>query len=175
MNKINFKKMLILIFVFASFYFLACSITPEYKNIGDVITLENCEITIDKVELLDSIEYVTPQDGNVFIAIKFNYKNIGDETLEYKSLPIIDIQTSEGTSYTINYDASNVYALIEQVDYSIMTTALEADAVRDDAEVYEVSQEDVTNKEIVIKIDDTNNYIKLEDLAQSSEETQQNQ
>lgn len=175
MNKIKIQKLLISIIILLSLTFFACSITPEYKNIGDVITLENCEITIDKVELLDSMEYVTPQDGYVFIAIKFNYKNITDATLEYTSLPIIDLQTSDGTSYTINYDASNVYALIQQVDYSIMQSSLEADAVRNDAEVYEVPQEDITSQEIVIKIDDTNNYIKLENLDQSDDETQESE
>lgn len=161
--------------ILISLSFFSCSITPEYKNIGDVIVLENCEITIDKAELLDSIEYITPQDGYVFISIKFNYKNISDKTLEYESLPVIDLQTSNGSSYTVNYEASNVYALIEQVDYSIMTAALETDTVRNDAEVYEVPTEDIENKEIVIKINDTNTYIKLEDLVQSGDETQQSQ
>jgi hypothetical protein len=56
-----------------------------------------------------------------------------------------------------------------------MQSSLEADAVRNDAEVYEVPQEDITSQEIVIKIDDTNNYIKLENLDQSDDETQESE
>ncbi|NMC57395.1 MAG: hypothetical protein GYA50_09270, partial [Eubacteriaceae bacterium] len=77
------------------------------------------------------------------------------------------------TSYSINYDASNVYALLNGVDYSIMTTSLEAGAVRNDAEVYEVPKSDLTGKEFLIKIDNTNTYIKV-DVSQINHVTDEN-
>jgi len=168
MNKVKYKAVVtIIIALLISVSFFSCGAKKEYKNIGDVIKLSDCEITIEKVEKYDSVEYIEPKEGNTFIAIKFKYKNISEETLEYQSLPIIDLLTEEGESYTINYDASNVYALLQGVDYSIMTDALESEAERNDAEVYEIPADDIGSKEIVIKVDNTNYYIKVENLNES--------
>jgi hypothetical protein len=78
--------------------------------------------------------------------------------------------TSDKSSYSVNYDASNVYAIIEGVDYSIMTDPLESNAVREDCEVYEVPMSDLGSKEIVIKLNNTGNYIKV-DLSTGAEST----
>jgi hypothetical protein len=169
--KTNKVKIIFLISaIIISMSFFSCSIGKEYKNVGDVTKLKNCEITVEKIEKYSYMEYVTPQDGNVFVAIKFNYKNTTDASLEYKSLPIIALMTSDKSSYSVNYDASNVYAIIEGVDYSIMTDPLESNAVREDCEVYEVPMSDLGSKEIVIKLNNTGNYIKV-DLSTGAEST----
>jgi len=173
MNKNKYKVIAAVSIILISMSLFSCSMGKQYKNIGDAIQLKNTEITIEKIEQYDTMEYVSPTDGYVFIAVKFNYKNITSSALEYKSLPIIAFMASDKTSYSVNYDASNVYALLNGVDYSIMTTSLDAGAARADAEVYEVPKNDLTGKEFLIKIDNTNTYIKV-DVSQINTNTNQN-
>lgn len=167
MNKNKYKVIAVISIILISMSLFSCSAGKQYKNIGDVIQLKSCEITVEKIEQFDTMEYITPAEGNVFIAIKFNYKNITSSSMEYKSLPIITLMASDKTTYKVNYDASYVYALINGVDYAVMQDALDSNATRNDAEVYEVPASDLTGKELMIKIDSTSNYIKV-DLSQNN-------
>ena len=183
MNKVSIKAAFIICIIILSAALMSCNVGKEYKNTGEVIQLENCEITIQEIKQYKTMEYVSPAEGNVFIGIKFNYKNISETELESTSLPVINLQTGEGTSYKVNYDASLVYSIIQSVDYSIMKDPLEAQASRDDCEVYEVAKTDLENteKEIVIKIDKTNYYVKVDftqnntdqNTTQTTDQTQQ--
>ncbi|NMC57732.1 MAG: hypothetical protein GYA50_10980, partial [Eubacteriaceae bacterium] len=87
MNKNKFKAIAVISILLISMSLFSCSMGKQYKNIGDVIQLKNTAITVEKVELYDTMEYVSPTDGFAFIAIKFNYKNTTSSTLEYKGLP----------------------------------------------------------------------------------------
>ena len=165
MYKYKFKAIAVISIILISMTLFSCNLAKQYKNLGDTIKLKNCEITVERVEQFDIMEYISPEEGNVFIAIKFNYKNITTASLEYKSMPIITLMTSDKKTYKVNYEASYIYALLNGVDYSAMTDALDASQIRQDAEVYEVSASDLASKELLIKIDNTNTYIKV-DLSQ---------
>ncbi|MGI6350051.1 MAG: hypothetical protein GX245_06100 [Eubacteriaceae bacterium] len=150
--------------------FFGCSTSMEYINQGDVVEGKHYELVIDKIEVTDAVQFINPAEGNVFVAVKFHYKNITEESVEYKELPTITLASSENEKeYKINYDASNIYAIIEDVDYSIMTEPLEAEQTRMDAEVYEVSRADVEAGMLEVRIDNTKKAVKVE-LATGEEE-----
>lgn len=142
----------------------------EYINQGDVVEGKHYELVIDKIEVTDAVQFINPAEGNVFVAVKFHYKNITEESVEYKELPTITLASSENEKeYKINYDASNIYAIIEDVDYSIMTEPLEAEQTRMDVEVYEVPRADVEAGMLEVRVDNTKKAVKVE-LATGEEE-----
>ncbi len=167
MKKTKFAKIgAILMFVLVAAIFLSCSTSTEYINQGDVVAGKHYELIVDKVEVMDSVQFIDPAEGNVFVAVKFHYKNIMEQTVEYKELPTITLTSSEGEkTYKVNYEASNIYAIVEDVDYSKMTEPLEAGQTRMDAEVYEVPKADVAAGGLEVKINKTKKAVKVEVVA----------
>ena len=71
--------------------FFGCSTSMEYINQGDVVEGKHYELVIDKIEVTDAVQFINPAEGNVFVAVKFHYKNITEESVEYKELPTITL------------------------------------------------------------------------------------
>lgn len=166
MQRKKMKKLgTIVLLIFSVVVFFGCSAKTEYIKAGDTITGKHYELVIDKVEVMETVQFIDPAKGNVFVAIKFHYKNITKESMEYKGLPTVALVSKDKT-YKINYEASNIYAIMEDVDYSTMTESLDAGQTRADAEVYEVPKADAEQGILEVKVDKTNKAVKVENSAQ---------
>lgn len=58
--------------------------TKEFK-VGDVISIDNREMTVEKVQRNWSSEYSKPKDGKEYIMVTVKLENKSDETISYNS------------------------------------------------------------------------------------------
>ncbi len=83
-------------------------------KIGDKITTGKYEITIISVEEKSSVgsKYAEskPADGGVYVAVKWEYKNISNEPIGSFSLPKLTLQDAKGTKYSEDVSASMYYS-----------------------------------------------------------------
>lgn len=83
-------------------------------KVGDKITTGKYEITIISVEEKSSVgsKYAEskPADGGVYVAVKWEYKNISNEPIGAFSFPKLALQDAKGTKYSEDLSASVYYS-----------------------------------------------------------------
>lgn len=142
-------------------------------SIEETISLEQYDFVMDEIVFLDSVEYIEPEAGKVYLAVRFHYTNTTEETQKYTTMPQVQLTDEDGNEYEIDYEAANIYALSNGIDFNLMQDALEPNAVRYDAEVYLVPVADV-DKELVVSVLQTSYYYSLSDVERLPLQTEDN-
>ncbi|AQQ54064.1 DUF4352 domain-containing protein [Planococcus lenghuensis] len=134
-----------------------------YK-IGDVLTIDQLEVTVSVFEELDTIgdpDFFGKKasDGGTFAAIQYTLKNVSDEPVGMFSYPTVSLLDEKGTEYSADIDASSSYAVETEIDNSKILSDLNPDISVTDTAVYEVSKEKFAQGEWFIQVG--NEKIKL--------------
>lgn len=82
---------------------------PDGRSIGETVTMENWEITVTKV--VDPQEpandFLTPDEGNRWIAVDYTVKNISDKTAPLSSLFCFDLIDNKDNEYGMSIYAQD--------------------------------------------------------------------
>ena len=113
-------------------------------KIGDMIKTEKFEIKILSVEERKEVgeKYVSskPADGGIYVAVKFEYKNISDKPIGMFSFPKIVLQDSNKNKYNQDLSATTYYATEIQPDRKVLSDLNPGIKVMDTG-VFEISKE----------------------------------
>ena len=130
--------------------------------IKDTVTTDKFEITILNVEKRTFVggEYfkTSPSSGGVYVAVKWEYKNITDKPIKSYSSPKISLQDSNGVKYSQDYSASSYYATEINKDRKIISDLNPGIKVVDSS-VFEISQESYNNAGWNLLVDSDMDYL----------------
>ena len=144
----------------------------ENLQLGESVSLNSYDFVMDELVFLNNIEHIQPPEGKTFLAMRFHYTNTTEETQKYTTMPMVQLLDEDGKEeYKIDYEASNIYAIMNGIDFNIMKDSLEAGEVREDAEVYVVDIADV-GKDLVVQIVKTNYYYDLKNVQMPADGAQ---
>jgi hypothetical protein len=134
-------------------------------NIGDTVKTDKFEITIISVEERMKIgtQYLNskPADGGIYVAVKWEYKNISKEPIGTFSFPTIKLQDSNKTKYNSDMSASSYYATEIDPNRKILSDLNPGIKVID-GEIFEISKETYSQAGWQIIIDaDKDSIVKI--------------
>lgn len=115
------------------------SSSNTYK-VGDKITFEGEEVTVVSVERNYNTgnQYQTPKDGEEFVKISINIKNVSNKNISVNPLEF-KIQSSDGALESPNY---NTYSLDDQFE----SAELVPEGTRSGSIIFEVPKDDANLK-----------------------------
>ncbi|WP_294466907.1 hypothetical protein [uncultured Anaerofustis sp.] len=143
-------------------------------NLSDVITDGKVECTVSDIVVTDTLSSVKASNGNTFVCIYYEYKNISDEDLKWEQLPFTTLggydtdkpgltPDYELSNDSINKDALREYSYIMGVDLRDDLDPLNPGQSRDDVDVYEIKKSALTDKKIYLTFDIYDKAIKVEE------------
>lgn len=113
-------------------------------NIGDVISNEKYEITINNVGTATKVgtQYVNsqPAEGGVYVCVDFTYKNVSTEPISSWDFPTVELVDSNGVKYSSDISASSYYATEKDPNRKVLSDLNPGITVTDN-KVFEIAEE----------------------------------
>ena len=131
---------------------------PRIENyaIGDKVSAPPLEVTINSAQqrprVGDEFFSSSPAEGATYVAINWQYKNVGREPLSMWSKPDIKLRDAEGIEYSEDIGAGTSYATESNIDEKILSDLNPGITVKS-AAVFEISKEAIQKQgwQIVIE------------------------
>lgn len=125
-------------------------------NVGDIINMNNYEITITAAHQKNKVgtkySSSTPSEGGIYIAIDFKYKNISDKPLNMWNFPTVKLVDGNGVEYHSDINASSCYEMEKNTDSKFLSN-LNPGITVTDSSVFEISSESYNDNEWFVLID----------------------
>ncbi len=134
-------------------------------EVGDMITTNKFEIIVTSVEERKKVGSGmfenNPAEGGIFIAVKWQYKNISDTPIGSFSTPYIRLLDKNNTRHSSDIGASGSFATELNLDRKILSELNPGITVKD-ASIFEVSKElfDSGGWKLLVNAD-KNAYVKV--------------
>ena len=113
-------------------------------NVGDVITTDKFEITVNNIEVRDHVGNnmfgSEASEGGTYVAVQWKYKNITDEPVGSFSTPSIKLVNEKDVKYDADIGASASYATELDLNSKVFSDLNPGITVKD-AQVFEISKE----------------------------------
>jgi len=143
-------------------------------NLGDVITNDKIECTVSDIVVTDTLSTVKASEGNTFVCIYYEYKNVTDKFLKWEEFPFTTLGAydTDSPGYTPDYEVSNEsidkdalreYSYIMGVDLRDDLDPLSAGNIRDGVDVFEIKKSALESKKIYLTFDIYDKAIKVVD------------
>jgi len=129
---------------------------PPALKVGDSFSTPNFEIRIISAQVRssvgDSMFNSQAGQGGIYVAIKWNYKNISKKPISAFDLPTLHLVSPDGTKYDTDLGASASYATELNTNAKVLSD-LNPGIQITDADVFEVSREQFNPKLWKILVD----------------------
>ena len=143
-------------------------------NLSDVITDGKVECTVSDIVVTDTLSSVKASNGNTFVCIYYEYKNVSGADLKWEQLPFTTLggydtdkpgltPDYELSNESVNKDALREYSYIMGVDLRDDLDPLKPGQSRDDVDVYEIKKTELVKKKIYLTFDIYDKAIKVEE------------
>lgn len=76
---------------------------PQSFNVGDTVELGDFTVTVNSTQIPfeSGDEFITPNEGNIFITADTSVTNIGDEPATVSSIACFEVRDDTGQSYSL--------------------------------------------------------------------------
>jgi hypothetical protein len=124
------------------------SISSELYSIGDKVSAPPLEIVVnsaqEKLSVGNEFFNSRPSEGATYVAINWQYKNVGKKPLSMWSKPEMKLRDAEGTEYSEDIGAASSYATEIDLDEKVISDLNPGITVKS-AAVFEISKESLQN------------------------------